>query len=545
MKTPFTYQRLIPGLLAVLVAANGLTAQASERGLRTRHRKTFDAIGGDSYTGRSPFVRSRGRSSTLTLAAAEPVKASAPAAATTTWTTVQAAKPAVPAATVPCSVTVGGLVNLSKEMPREAVVGEAFTYEIKAMANGCAGNVVVTDTVPEGASLVGTQPAAVVSGNQLTWNLGNLDSGEAKTLKVTVKPDREGTLFGCAIIKADPRACAQTVVGRPVLAIDTSGPETAPFGADVNYTITVRNTGSAVAKNVVVTDKVPIGLGGVKEIPYNVGNLSPGQSNVITVTLKAAERSKHCNVAVATSSNAVTVQDDACTTVIKPGIKLIKTGDFEMYLNKRATYKITASNIGDTELNNVVVTDTAPSPTRIESVGQGGTQTGNTVSWNLGTLRPGDSKDLDVVLVSTQPGKWCNAASVITQQGLRDSTESCTLWKGIPAVLLEVIDDPDPVAVGNDTTYTIRITNQGTADLINLNTVAQFPTQFNPIRSQGGAVDGKTVKFPSVPHLSPKQVITYTITAKAVGTGDSRMKVILTEDQLSSPVVEEESTRGY
>lgn len=534
------------GLLVASAVVSVFTVRGSDREMRTRGRQFYDVIVGDYYTGRSPYARNSSRTKALVNrvadAGSKAINASVPA---TTWTTVPATKPVTSNGNTPCSITAGGLVNLSIQTPREVAVGEAFTYEIKAVANGCAGNVVVTDVLPEGTSLVETQPAAIVSGNQLTWNLGNLDSGETKTLKITVKSDREGALLSCATLKADPRVCAQTLVGRPALAIDKSGPETAQLGADLNYTITVRNTGSAVAKNVVVTDKVPAGLGGVKEIPYNVGNLGPGQSNTITVTLKAAERGKHCNVAVATSSNAGTVQDDACTTIVKPGLKLIKTGDSEMYLNKRASYKITASNIGDTELSNVVVTDTAPSPTRIESVGQGGTQNGNAASWNLGTLRPGESKDLDVILISTQPGKWCNVASVTTQQGLRDSTEFCTLWKGIPAVLLEVVDDPDPVAVGNDTTYTIRITNQGTADLINVNTVAQFPSQFNPISSQGGTVDGKSVRFPSLPRVSPKQVVLYTITAKAIGTGDSRMKVILTEDQLSSPVVEEESTRGY
>jgi hypothetical protein len=48
-----------------------------------------------------------------------------------------------------------------------------------------------------------------------------------------------------------------------------------------------------------------------------------------------------------------------------------------------------------------------------------------------------------------------------------------------------------------------------------------------------------------VPRLGSKQSVTYTITGKGVAEGDHRLKVIVTEDQLLAPVVEEESTRVY
>ena len=308
--------------------------------------------------------------------------------------------------------------------------------------------------------------------------------------------------------------------------------------------MTVKNTGTSVAKNVVVTDKYPAGLGGVAEKTFNIGDLAPGQSRTIPVKLKAAERGRHCNVAVATSSNAGTVQDDACTTIVKPGLKLVKTGDDKRFINKQASYKLVASNTGDTELTGVVVTDTAPAQTKIVSA-PGASIAGNTATWNVGSLKPGEKKEFAVVLTSTQAGKWCNVASVNTSQGLRENAEACTTWVGISAILVEVVDDPDPIQVGESTVYTIRITNQGNADLTNINTVAQYAKEVTPVSSQGGTVDGKTVKFPTVPRLGAKQSVTYTVTGKGAAEGDHRLKVVVTEDQLLSPVVEEESTRVY
>jgi len=531
-----TVKSLTWGLVALVAALSGpslfarVSESESERDMRTKNRQTYEVIVGDYYTGRSPYVRG----SAPVDARVEPVIVAAAAAAP-----APAAKPGVP-----CSVITTGLVSLSKTAPAEATLNEPYSYDLKALANGCAGNVVVTDQIPEGTELVSTEPQASVSGKTLTWNLGSLDAGESKNLKVTVKPVREGTLASCATIKADPRVCAQTFVGKPLLAIEKTGPEVAQLGSDVAYNIVVKNTGTSIARNVVVTDKYPAGLGGVGEKTFPVGDLAPGQSKSITVPLKAAERGRFCNVAVASSSNTASVQDDACTLVVKPGLKLTKTGTPSLFINKQATYEIVAENVGDTDLTGVVVTDSPQSPTKIVSA-PGASISNNVATWNVDKLKAGEKKTFSVVLTSTTSGKYCNGATINTKEGLRETSEACTVWNGVSAVLLEVVDDPDPLQVGESTVYTIRITNQGNSDLQDINTVAQFAKEVTPTGSEGGTVDGKTVKFPTVTRLAAKQTVTYKITAKAAEIGDHRLKVVLTESQLLSPVVEEESTRVY
>lgn len=531
-------QRTLSWLVALVAtvaiwAPTGVQSQTpdrtADREFRTGGRQNYEVIVGDYYTGRSPYVRSQ-----TTPVAPEVVQvAQAPA------------QPApAPRPSDPCTVINTALVNMTKTMPAEAVLGQPFVSEIRVMANTCIANVIVTDLVPEGATVISTDPPAQVVGNTLVWNLGTMDPGESRTLKLTLRPDREGTLINCATISADPRVCAQTVVGRPQLAIEKSGPEVAQLGADVTYNIVVKNVGTAMARDVVVTDRYPAGLGGVGEKKFEIGNLAPNQSRTVPITLKAAERGRHCNVAIASASNTDSVQDDACTLVVKPGLKLTKVGDPEQFLRKTATYKIVASNIGDTELTGVVVTDNAPAQTKIVNA-PGAQVTGNTAVWNVGALKPGENRELTLVVTTDQAGRWCNNATVTTAQGLTESAEACTVWKGISAVLVEVVDDPDPIQIGESTMYTIRVTNQGYADLTNLNTVAQFMREVTPVSSQGGTVEGKTVKFPTVSRLGSKESVTYTITARGAEVGDHRLKVIVTEDQLLGPVVEEESTRVY
>jgi len=128
---------------------------------------------------------------------------------------------------------------------------------------------------------------------------------------------------------------------------------------------------------------------------------------------------------------------------------------------------------------------------------------------------------------------------------MSDSAKACTDWRGIAAILLEVVDDPDPIQVGEANTYTIKITNQGFSDIHNVKTVATMDEECDPVSSPQGTVSGKTVNFPAVPVIQPKKTVTYTISVKGVKAGDSRNKVSITSDELHSPVVEEESTTVY
>jgi uncharacterized repeat protein (TIGR01451 family) len=126
-----------------------------------------------------------------------------------------------------------------------------------------------------------------------------------------------------------------------------------------------------------------------------------------------------------------------------------------------------------------------------------------------------------------------------------DSAKACTIWKGIAAVLLAKADDPDPIQVGEFTTYTIKVTNQGFADIHNVKLEAVFDGLTLPISSPQGNVNGQRVTFPVAGVLGPKQASTYTIKVKGVKAGDSRNKVILNADELTAPVEAEESTTVY
>jgi len=439
-------------------------------------------------------------------------------------------------------------MRLSEVMPADAMVGAEFTLELRVSAAACAGNVTVTDVLPSGLIYVSSQPAATVNGSTLTWKLGDMDAGANRTIKITLRVEKEGTFAHCATVAADPRTCSTLFVGKPALAIDKTGPQTATVGSNVTYSIVVKNTGTAVARNVVLTDAVPEGMSG-QPSTINMGDIVPGQSKNASVTFRADRRGRVVNSATATSSNAGKVSDDAPTVIIQPGLKIEKTTkDKDLLINRVATYDIVVSNTGDTLLTGVVVTDTAASETVIATA-EGATVSGSTATWNVGELRAGEKKNLTIKIASKVPGNFTDTATVTSSQGLRDSARETTLWRGVTGILLEMVDDPDPIQVNEVSKFTIRVTNQGTSiGIQGLTIVATLPAELDLVPgtvSDGGVVNGKKITWQIAGEVGPKASVARTYTVKGVRAGDARSVVSITTAARREPIEKTESTTVY
>jgi uncharacterized repeat protein (TIGR01451 family) len=331
-----------------------------------------------------------------------------------------------------------------------------------------------------------------------------------------------------------------------VLALAQTGPETALLGAEITYHLEVKNTGTAVARGMVVTNLVPAGMNhssGKNKLIFAIGDLAPGQSKPLDVTFKANQRGKVCNVATATSSNAGPATNETCTLILVPGLKVDQSGTKEQILGRNADYEIILANTGDTTLRDIIVSNTAPLHSAIVAA-PGAVLAGQNAVWTIASLAPGAKVKQTLKLTSQATGTHCNAVTV-SSGPVTDSARACTLWTGIAALSLEVGDEPDPIQVGESTTYTIKVTNQGFANINNLKMAAQFSTEVTPVSTAQGTVRGQTASFPPVAALKSKEALTYTITVKGAMPGDARNRFILNADELKTPVTEEESTTVY
>ncbi len=441
------------------------------------------------------------------------------------------------------------LVTLKKSAPASVAIGETFEYTLTYSALENLDSLVVTDKPGEGVSFVRSEPTATPGANgKLSWELNDIDKGASGSIRVWVKADREGNVVNCATVAAVPKVCVATYVGKAAITLEKTGPTEAVVGVPITYVITIKNTGSLPARNVVVVDEMPEGMVSsldTRSATLHAGDLAPGETKTVSISAKGTQKGRFCNVVKATSANAGEATAEACTTFLQPGIKVTKEGPERQFLGRQAGYTIVVSNTGDTPLTNVNVTDTAPDGTTIAEA-SGATVTGNRAVWNIGTLAAGQERRLTISLAGQRPGNHCNAVSVTTGEGLTQTAQACTEWTGVGALLIQHDDNPDPIQIGENTTYRIRVTNQGTADDTNIKVVVQFPAELDPVSaSDNGTVDGKTVTFPAFPRLAPKGVFEYTVVAKGARAGDARVRIVRTSDGIPAPTTVEESTRVY
>lgn len=443
------------------------------------------------------------------------------------------------------------LVRLEKTAPDMVAIDTPFNYNYTVIAKDKVKKVVVEEVIPSGTVYVSSSPEAEVSGSDVRWTLYNLKKGDRIPLSLTVKATEMADLTNCATIVAYPEACTTTRVGNPELAITKSTPnEQVLLGAGVPWDITVTNVGNFCAYDVVLTDTLPAGVShdsGLSTLTTELGTLAPGESRDVTINTTASATGEHCNVAVASASNAGSVEDDACIVVVEAGIDVVKEGTPMQFVNKRASYTISATNTGDVPLTDVVVTDTVPAQNRLVSA-PGAQINGNTATWTT-SLGAGETKTFELTVVGLQGGTYCNQVSASSAEyGLFGEDDACTEWRGYPALLIEVIDTEDPLLVGERTTYVIQITNQGTANDTNVGLEVQLPSQLSVVSASGdtqGTISGKNVSFAPYPVLGAKQIIEFRVVAEAIAEGDARFRAQMKSDLLSTPVPEEEATQVY
>jgi len=215
-------------------------------------------------------------------------------------------------------------------------------------------------------------------------------------------------------------------------------------------------------------------------------------------------------------------------------------------VGRNATFEIDVTNSGDGAALDVVVTDVIPAGIDFLNADNGATRQGDKIVWRIGTLQAGESRTLKSNFLCNRIGRYTNRASVTYCAAAADECELEV--KGIPAILLECVDDPDPIEVGGSVTYTITVTNQGSATGTNIGITCTLPPEQELVDSKGptnATSQGKIVTFAPLPTLAPKAKATFRVTVKGVSVGDTRFQVSLKSDQMDTPAMETESTHIY
>lgn len=448
-------------------------------------------------------------------------------------------------------------IAVTKVAPAEVAAGQSFDYTLRVtnISQSVLENVVVTDTTDAGFKPSAAVPAPQSSGNTHTFGLGSLNVGETKEIKITGSAAAvgSGVLRNCASVTYTLPLCVTTKIVQPALAINkTITPESILNCGNIVTTIEVVNNGSGVARNVKITDALPAGLttaDGKSNVDIVVGDLAAGQKKSFPINLKAGKTGKFDNVATATADGNLKAESAKVTTVVKQPVLTIacRPGSDKVVLGRDSTFTFTVKNTGDAACDASKIVASLPAGTTFKSADNGGTAAGQNVTWNLGALPAGAERSVTVTVSATAIGNVpvsatasCNCAAPVT-------TNCQVAYVGIPAMLLDGFDSPDPVQVGGNTTYTLTVTNQGFADLNNvtLECTLDAANLMQYVSSSGGTLSGTKLTFPAIGVLKPGAKQTFTVVVKAVGEGQVQLRADAKSNEITRTLIKTETTNFY
>lgn len=453
----------------------------------------------------------------------------------------------------PSGEPTGSAVLLERVTPVEVRRGQDFWYEIRLtnLTRADIADLELIERMPDGFALRAFSPVPTrVQNRQAEWGIRILRAGETLVLQGSGATESASELTWCSELRFQTGICATTRVTDPKLVLTQSAPSDVVICDDIPIRLVVGNVGTGVARRVRVWDELPPGLtttDGNTRLAFDAGDLAAGQSREFTFVTRASRLGEYRNGARAIEEGGATVDATATTRVRQPRLALTKSGPPMRYLGRAAQFDLTLTNPGDIAARDVVITDSLPHGATFLRAEPDGQRSGDAISWQVGSLEPGQSRTVRIWLNPVSAGVLSSTA-VARGYCVEASAQAQLDVRGVPAVLLEVVDVADPIELGASETYEIRVTNQGTAPDTNIVISATLPPQMQLVSADGptpGSVSGQKVTFAPLATLPPKAAQVYRVVAKGLSEGDVRFHVSLQTDQTETPVEETESTHIY
>jgi len=448
-------------------------------------------------------------------------------------------------------------LGIEKGVPAEVRLNQSFEYEIVVtnLTSNTLREVGVTEYIGDNLRVTDSEPAGLVGeGDTMTWALGSLAPGESKTIAINASALSEGTIGSCAAVSYNSLLCTTIPVVQPELRLTKSGPSDIVRCDPIEYTFVVSNEGTGSVEDVVITDRLPEGLAkadGGRTISIDVGTLAPGESREFQSQVRASRRGEFTNAATARGAGGISADSNEVVTMVRePELEIVKAASRDdQYLGRNVTYDIEVTNVGDGVARDTIIVDELAQGARFVSATEGGRMVENKVTWNVGALRPNDTRTVSVTLTRDTDGMLVNTASASAYCAKTVDATARTQFTGIPAILLEVVDLEDPIEVGNTVTYVITATNQGTKADRNVR-IACALAEGQTFVSATGATEGRArngdVIFRPVDMLGPKEQAVWRVVVRNDQAGDIRFAVSMSSDFLGErPVRETESTNIY
>ena len=337
-------------------------------------------------------------------------------------------------------------LELMKTAPTEVLLCDPISVEfvVTNSGTGTAQNIKILDTLPAGLQTVNGQ-------NEIVIDVGTLAAGQSQQFSSQLRATKTGIYVNKAMVSSASGMVAESIptvtnVRQPQLRIVKTGPKRQYLGRPLAYEIMVSNEGDGPAKNIIIEETIPAGVGSIEatagakisgtKLVWELDTLAPNASRKVRVSYIPTTAGTLTNSATVTAYCAETVTASMSTSVAGIAAIHMEVIDLEdpIEVGSRTTYLITVTNQGsapDTNIRIVCVLED-----KIQYVSSAGATVGsimgNTVSFApLHSLAPKARATWRVVVRGVRPGDVRFRVTMSSDQLARpvEQTEATHLYE--------------------------------------------------------------------------------------------------------------------
>ena len=316
----------------------------------------------------------------------------------------------------------------------------------------------------------------------------------------------------------------------PTLIIEKFAPPEIQVGKPAVFEILVRNTGTTVANDVEIHDLLPQGTqltgtnpkaaqGRNGELVWTLGPMRPGDEATVQVEVLPTTEGEIGSIATVHFAAAASAR----TVCTKPEIAIEVSAPRNVMVGDDVPLKIKVFNSGTGAATGVYLTEIVPPGMEHAAGGE--------LEYEIGDLQPNETRELDLSLRAVKPGPCTN---VIHGKGDgRVAAETKTQFDVVAASLAVDIEGPKRRFLDRQATYTVSLTNPGTAAAREIELATYLPRGMQFIDADNhGEYDSEThcVRW-LLEELPPQQRGSVTLTALPVEPGQQLFRVESTADR--------------
>lgn len=333
-------------------------------------------------------------------------------------------------------------------------------------------------------------------------------------------------------------------VQTPQVALEKRGPREVQVGKVARYETIVRNVGAAIAREVTLHDLVPAGTRLVSTVPpaspddrgglvWQLGDLAQGGEKRVAMELMPTAEGEVGSVA------SVSFRADASVRSLatRPDVRIEVQAPKPVLVGAVVDMSIVLSNPGTGEATGIVLEGLLPDALAHSA--------GREVEFDVGRLRPGESRRIDLRLASKLPGTHPLRLTVRADGGVEAEE---TVRVAITAPTLELTADmPGRRYLQRPATCVLSMANGGTAPARNVELAAQLPQGMKFVRANNaGTYDESTHRVIwHLEELPPGEVGSVELVIMPVALGPQRIAVAARAlDGLSDQSVETIEVEG-